>query len=79
MNLNKCARCGAFFATNNNVCPNCEAKDSGEISKLKNFLSENECPNSLESLSIDTGISERNLNRFLNVSDFEDYKNNINL
>ena len=66
MELNKCKRCGAFFVSSNCVCPNCEPKDNAEIFKLKYFLEENDCPNSIESLSCDTGISVKNLNRFLN-------------
>ena len=73
MELNKCSRCGAFFATNNNICPNCEPKDNFELAKLKNFLEENDCPNSLDSLSLDTGISVKNLNRFLEYNDFSTY------
>ena len=79
MDINRCKRCGAFFVTDTNVCPNCQTKDSADISKLKNFLSENECPNSLDALSVDTGISEKNLNRFLEIDDFKVYKDNINL
>lgn len=69
MELNKCKRCGAFFVSSNCVCPNCEPKDNAEIFKLKNFLEENDCPNSIESLSCDTGISVKNLNRFLNLEE----------
>ncbi len=65
MELNKCSRCGAFYATSNNVCPNCMPKDSLEQFKLKTFLQENEAPVSLEALSNDTGISIKNLNRFI--------------
>lgn len=65
MELNRCCRCGAFFTTSNNVCPNCESKDNLEQSTLKNFLQNNEIPSSLETLSTDTGISIKNLNRFL--------------
>lgn len=70
MELNKCKRCGAFFASNNNVCPNCEPKDVAELSKLKNFLAENDCPNSIDILASNTGISAKNLNRFLEQEDF---------
>ena len=70
MELNKCVRCGAFYASNNSVCPNCETKETAEIFKLKNFLSENDCPNSIENLACDTGISVKNLNRFLEKEDF---------
>lgn len=71
MELNKCKRCGAFFVSNNSVCPKCEPKDSFELSKLKDFLSENDCPNSIDLLANDTGISPKNLNRFLTDNDFK--------
>lgn len=70
MELNKCKRCGAFFASNHNVCPNCEPKDVAELSKLKNFLAENDCPSSIDILATNTGISAKNLNRFLEQKDF---------
>ena len=34
MELKKCVRCGCFFASANNVCSNCEAKDRQDIAKL---------------------------------------------
>lgn len=70
MELNKCKRCGAFFASNNNVCPNCEPKDMCDLSKLKGFLEENKCPNSIESLSYSTGISTKNISRLIEGNDF---------
>lgn len=70
MEFNKCSRCGAFYASSNNVCPNCEPKDNCEQLKLKNFLEENEFPSSIETLSTDTGISIKNLNRYLSDSNF---------
>ena len=36
MNLNKCERCGCFFASKNSVCPNCESKDENDITQLNN-------------------------------------------
>ena len=73
MELNKCSRCGAFFVTGNNVCPNCEVKDSAEIFKLKSFLDENDYSgSSVEDLSFNTGISVKNLNRFLEQNDFKE-------
>ena len=70
MELNKCKRCGAFFVSNHFVCPNCEQKDNAEIAKLKSFLAENDCPNSIDLLASHTGISAKNLNRFLEQEDF---------
>lgn len=72
MELNKCVRCGAFYVSNNSVCPKCETKENAELFKLKNFLSENECPNSIENLACSTGISVKNINRFLKNDDFSE-------
>ncbi len=72
MNLNKCERCGCFFVTQNAVCPNCQSKDENEISQLKNYLAENDTEITVEELSYNTGISLKNVNRFL---DNEDVKN----
>ncbi len=79
MEISRCKRCGAFFMATTSVCPNCEIKDSSEISKLKSYLSENNCPESLESLSVCTGISEKNLNRFLEGEDFSNYAENFGI
>lgn len=70
MEFNKCSRCGAFYTTSNNVCPNCEPKDNCDQLKLKTFLEENDIPSSIEALSTDTGISIKNLNRYLSNNDF---------
>ena len=70
MELNKCSRCGAFYTTSNNVCPNCVPKDNCDQLNLKNFLAKNEMPASIEALSTNTGISTKNLNRFLANDDF---------
>jgi len=42
MEFNKCSRCGAFYTTSNNVCPNCEPKDNCDQLKLRTFLEEKE-------------------------------------
>ena len=70
MEFNKCSRCGAFYTTSNNVCPNCEPKDNCDQLKLRTFLEENDIPSSIEALSTDTGISIKNLNRYLSNNDF---------
>ncbi len=65
MELKRCERCGAFFASNSLVCPKCEDKDRVDMSKLKSFLAQSEVPTSLESLSCETGIAMNDLNRFM--------------
>lgn len=81
MEFKKCERCGCFFTSNDNVCYNCLTKDRFEMSKFKTFIEENNINqiNSLNDLSIQTGISSKNLNRFLGYEDFNDIANQINL
>ena len=68
MEFNKCSRCGAFFVSEGAVCPKCSPKDSLEILNLKNYIAENGF-SSIDTVSAGTGISIKNLNRFLNVDD----------
>jgi len=70
MNLNKCARCGCFYATAQDVCPNCMVKDNYEMAKLQEFIEENGVPNSLEGLCASTNISIKNMNRYLDQDQF---------
>lgn len=77
MNLNKCSRCGCFFNSNNNVCPNCEQKDLSEMSTLRNYIEENNNA-SIENISFSTGISEKNLNRYLKYDEFSSINSNSN-
>jgi hypothetical protein len=65
MDFKKCLRCGCFFVSNDNVCCNCAPKDKFEISKLKNYFDANGNYNSIEELSVNTGITINNLNRFI--------------
>lgn len=81
MEFKKCDRCGCFFTSNDSVCFNCLTKDRFEMSKFKNFIEENNVSqiNSLNDLSIQTGISQKNLNRFLGYEDFNEIAGQINL
>ena len=71
MEFKKCERCGCFFVSDNAICCNCEPKDTLEILTLKNYLEVNNEENTVENLSINTGISEKNLNRYLNMDGFK--------
>ena len=75
MEVNKCSRCGAFYTADGHVCPKCTDKDNFELSTFKNFVEENGMEvNSLNQVSISTGISEKNLTRFLGYEGLEGYK-----
>ena len=79
MQFNKCNRCGAFFVSSGDVCPNCEPKDNFEMLKLKNFLENSNANSLIESISYNTGISIKNLNRYFSKDSFINLKSNITL
>lgn len=78
MNFNKCERCGCFFVTDQNVCPKCEPKENFEMQQLKNYLSTH-TTSTVEDISTNTGISERNLDRFLKQDEFAQLMQSTNL
>lgn len=81
MEFKKCDRCGCFFTSNDNVCYNCLTKERFEMSKFKTYIEENNIGdiNSLNDLSVGTGLSEKTLNRFLAQDDLSDLAGKINL
>ena len=81
MEFKKCDRCGSFFSSNDNVCYNCSTKEKAEFSKFKTYIDEINIDNinSLNDLSVGTGISSKTINRFLNNEDFLDIANQINI
>lgn len=81
MEFKKCERCGCFYTSNDNVCYNCLTKEKSEINKFKNYIEENNINqiNSLNDISIQTGISGKNINRFLNYEDFSNVSKQLNL
>lgn len=77
MEFKKCARCGCFFMSANNICCNCESKDKLDIAKVNNFLDENNNFNSIQDLSIASGVNINNLNRLIKDNKISNL--NINL
>ena len=70
MQFNKCSRCGCFFVSSGDVCPNCQPKDMCDMNKLKTFLVECDANSSIEEISYNTGISTKNLHRLFSSDDF---------
>lgn len=71
MELKKCARCGKFFASDVDVCHECEKKDLADLSKLKGFFADDYVSGvSKLEISAQTGISSRNLTRYLGYDEF---------
>lgn len=77
MEFNRCSRCGSFYVSEGNVCPKCSVKDGFEFSTFKSYIEENGFENSLDTISGETGISVKNLNRFLGYDEFKGFKNSI--
>lgn len=77
MEFNKCSRCGNFYVSNDDVCPKCKPKDTLEFETFKSYIAENGIDSNLESIFKETGISEKNINRYLNYTHLND--NNIKL
>lgn len=69
--FNKCVRCGNFFESKNNenICSSCKAKDEVDKMSLKNYLENNDIPENAETLSFFSGVSLKNLNRYLKADD----------
>ena len=76
MEFKKCARCGCFFMSNNDVCCNCESKDMFDIAKLNSIMEDNINFNSIQELSNESGITINNLSRYIEVSKRRYIKNN---
>ena len=71
MELKRCVRCGKFYASEVEVCKECEKKDFADLSKLKGFFADNYVNGvSKVEISAYTGISARNLNRYLGYEEF---------
>ena len=77
MEMKKCIRCGGFYLSEGNVCPNCISKDNLDLSTFRNYLKENENETSLNNMSFKTGISQNNLTRYLNYDEFKSYGKNF--
>ena len=78
MELNRCSRCGNFYLSQGNVCPKCSMKDEVEFTVFKTYVQEKGLENSLNTISTETGISVKNLNRFLDYEEFQNYQKELN-
>ena len=79
MEFRKCCRCGNFYISNDDVCPKCKTKDTLEFETFKSYIAENGINNNLDILSNETGISIKNINRYLNYPDLNNGNPNIKL
>lgn len=70
MELNRCSRCGAFHASEGDICPKCAKKDDLELSTFKSYIEENGF-SSIDTIATQTGIAQKNVNRFINYEGVE--------
>lgn len=71
MELKRCARCGKFYASEVEVCHDCERKDLADLSKLKGFFADEYASGVTKvEISASTGISAKNLDRYLGYEEF---------
>ena len=77
MEFKKCIRCGCFFMSDNDVCCNCQTRDKMDIAKLNSILDENNSFNSIQDLSIASGVNINNLNRFIANNELSDLDINL--
>lgn len=80
MEANKCSRCGSFYVSiNGDVCPKCTSKDILEHSTFKSYIEENGDIDSVDTIATATGISQKNINRFLSYEGTKMPSQNTNL
>lgn len=73
MEFKRCARCGCFFVTEGEVCNCCAPKDRLDISKVQNYFEENS-DYTVDTIAVNTGVSAKNVTRYLNSQIFSDIK-----
>ena len=76
MDFKKCNRCGSFYVSDGYVCPRCSAKDNREFSTFRNYIQENGLGDNLDIGSNETGISLKNINRFLEYPEMDNLNKN---
>lgn len=77
MELNRCSRCGAFHTNGGDVCPKCANKDNLELSTFKTYIEQNGF-SSVTTVATETGISQKNVSRFLNYEGIENSRDTVN-
>ena len=79
MEFKKCNRCGCFFVSEHNVCEHCNPKDTFELSKLRTYFEGEIQANSIDSIAVDTGISVKKLNRYLENEEFSNISSKLHI
>lgn len=68
----KCVRCGCMYIADTEVCSKCQTKDGADLQRLKGFIENQEYEELTQGeLAIATGITNKNLTRFLGYDEFK--------
>ena len=67
----KCLRCGCMYIADTEVCNKCQKKDGADLYRLKGFLENGTSELTQGELAIATGITNKNLTRFLGYEEFK--------
>ncbi len=68
----KCVRCGCMYIADTEVCSKCQTKDGADLHRLKGFIQNPEYEKMTQGeLAIATGITNKNLGRFLGYDEFK--------
>ncbi len=68
----KCIRCGCMYIAETQVCDKCQAKDGADLYRLKGIVENQDYEGMTQGeLSIATGITNKNLTRFLGYDEFK--------
>ena len=78
MEVKRCARCGNFLTSYDNTCIPCSSRDKMDVQKLKTYFEDNTNTYSVKELSLNTGITEKNVTRYMQADDFSGFLSNEN-
>jgi len=75
MDLNKCAKCGKLFASNEDLCTNCLSQDLKDLETVRKFLLDNPKSSTLEEICSETQVSKKDILRYISKGRFDDVTN----
>lgn len=74
MDLNKCAKCGKLFASNEDLCKNCLCKDLQDLATVRNFILDNPEITELDEITHKTNVSQKDILRYISKGRLDDIK-----
>lgn len=72
MELNKCAKCGKLFPSNEDLCNHCLSQDLHDLATVRNFIINNPEIKTLIEISTLTGVKEKDVLRYISKGRLDD-------